>query len=81
MPGTIANFKTTLHLNDQPIEILTTVTQGMCDVKYELSSPREMDPATVAVALYLMCHDICKRLEMNIDDLVEGLIDSDETTH
>lgn len=81
MPRTITDFKTKLVINDQVIEVSTTVTEGMRDVMYELTSQKEMDPPMVAVALYLMSHDICKRLKMNIDDLVEGLLDSNETSH
>lgn len=81
MSEPITDFKTTITINDQIIEVSTSVTKEMKQVTYDLKSPREMDPPTVAVALYLMCHDICSRINLDIDDLVEGLVDSDESLH
>lgn len=72
---------TSLMINDQTIEVETSVATGMREVTYKLKSPKEMDPPTVAVALYLMCHDICGKMQIDIDDLVDGLVESDDSWH
>jgi len=72
---------THLTINDHVIEVKTIVAAGMKHVSYSLKCDKEMDPPTVAVALYLMCHDICGKMQMQVDELVEGLVESDDSWH
>jgi hypothetical protein len=81
MSEPIADFTTTVSINDQVIEVSTTVVENMKRVIYQLKSGSEMDPPTVAVALYLMCHDICSRMNIEVDELVDALVDSKESFH
>ena len=81
MSGALVSYTTHLNINDINIEVKTSVDQGFQEVQYTLKSSKTMDPPTVAVALYLMCHDICGKINIEVDDLVEGLVDSSSEMH
>jgi len=77
----IIDYKSKICINDQEIEILTTVAETFCAVDYKMSSASAIEPATVALTLHLMCMDICERIGIEVDDLIMGLTDSSIERH
>lgn len=69
-------YDSSIEINDQKIKIHTEVADEFRCVSYDLTSELPMEPSTVAVSLYLMCLDVCAKLDIDIDELVEGLEDS-----
>jgi hypothetical protein len=76
------DYTATIDVNNQKIIVQTIVDDGFKKVTYLLSSPQEIEPITVALALYLMCQDVCQKLNIEIDDLKQGMVESPaEGTH
>lgn len=72
---------TALNINDQEIFVDTSVDSTFKTINYTLYSDVEMLPEVVAVALYLMCDDICSKANIKVDDLIKNLVDLKNTAH
>lgn len=71
------DYKANLVVNDQTIEVHTIVSRELKNISYNLNAAQEIDPPTVALVLYLMSKDICKKIGLEIEELIEGLHDDD----
>lgn len=81
MSDAIIDDSANLTIDDQVVSVRTQVFPMQKQISYELKSDSEIEPETVAVALYLMCHDICNKNGIQLDELVSGLVESDEPMH
>jgi len=69
------SYESDVEINGQKISIKTEVSDGFKQVDYILKSETPMEPLMVALSLYVMCIDVCKKLNIEIDDLKEGMIE------
>jgi len=79
MSGPIMDYKATLIVNEQSIEVHTIVSRELKNISYNLNAAREIDPPTVALVLYLMSKDICGKIGMEIEELIDGFYDETGT--
>lgn len=70
-----------LTINGQTIEVRTQVFPGMKQVSYGFKSDKGIDPETAALSLYMVSCDICEKIGISIDELVDGVVESDEAMH
>jgi hypothetical protein len=77
MSEEIANVSK-IEINDQEIQVETRTTKDFRVVVYGLTSQEPIEPVTVALTLYLICKDICSNCNIEIDQLEDGLVESDD---
>lgn len=77
----VGEFNSKISINSHDITVKTTIGREYKDVTYQLTCSKEMAPGVVAATLYLMVCDICERLQLDIDDLVNGLIEFENELH
>jgi len=73
MSEPIMDFKATLIVNKQNIEVHTVISRELKNISYNLNAAREIDPPTVALVLYLMSKDICGKIGLELEELIDGI--------
>lgn len=69
-----------VEINGQPISVLTEIKNEFKEINYRITSSTAMEPITVALTLFVMCKDVASKLNLEIEDLNEGLVDNNDAT-